>query len=171
MDVIDIIGFTIPAIITSGTAYYFFKTFSKEQENLRKFDIYKENQKQALPIRLQAYERMTLFLERINPNKLILRVTPTSDNKVDYFRLLEASIDQELDHNLTQQIYISNDAWAIVLTAKQAIIKVLQQTTANQEVQNSEDFRKAVLTHMIEMESPTDTAIAFLKNELAESIR
>ena len=55
----------------------------------------KENQKQSLPIKMQAYERMTLFLERITPSNLLIRVTPISSNKEDY----EALIIQNIENN------------------------------------------------------------------------
>ena len=74
----------LPAIIVAAIAYYFFKGHIENENHQRRYILQRELQKEALPLRLQAYERMALFLERISPNKLIVRVHPTSSNKEDY---------------------------------------------------------------------------------------
>ena len=63
----QILSYCIPAIIVGGIAYYFFSMHLKNEENRRRFLLLKENEKNALPLRLQAYERLTLLLERISP--------------------------------------------------------------------------------------------------------
>ena len=90
--------------------------------SLRRYLLNKEAQKDALPIRLKAFERMTLFLERINPTKLLIRITPLSQDKNEYENYVIAQIEQEFEHNLTQQIYLSDDCWTIIITAKKSII-------------------------------------------------
>ena len=83
---------------------YFCNKLWQNEENRRYFQLKKENQKDALPLRLQAYERMTLFLERIEPSKVLTRIAPSNSDKVDYANFVIAQIDQEFEHNLTQQI-------------------------------------------------------------------
>ena len=63
-------------------------------------------QKESLPIRLQAYERLTLFLERISPQNLLKRVSPISQEVEDYKSLIIQTVEQEYEHNLSQQIYV-----------------------------------------------------------------
>ena len=75
-----------------------------------------------LPIKLQAYERLLLFCERINPVKMLVRIQPISDNTNAYLQLLIANIEQEFEHNLVQQIYISDDTWTAIIATKRAII-------------------------------------------------
>ena len=82
--IIELLLYTIPALITGLIAYYFFREHTNNEEGRRRYLIQKELQVNSLPIRLQAYERMTLFLERITPSKLLLRVTPSSSNKESY---------------------------------------------------------------------------------------
>ena len=65
----------LPAIIVAAIAYYFFKGHIENENRQRRYILQRELQKEALPLRLQAYERMALFLERISPNKLIVRVS------------------------------------------------------------------------------------------------
>jgi len=72
---IELLSYTLPAIITGVVAYYFFNLHTKNEEGRRRYLLNKDTQKDSLPLRLQAFERMTLFLERINPGKLLIRVS------------------------------------------------------------------------------------------------
>ena len=92
---IELAMYAVPAVVTGGIAYLMMQKFVNLDENRRKFQLLRDNQKQALPIRLQAYERMALFLERINPIKLMIRVAPLSDHTTDYMNLLIQNIEQE----------------------------------------------------------------------------
>ena len=98
--ILDFFLYIVPAVITAVIAFYFFRQFVKNEDNRRYFLLRKESQKQALPIRLQAYERMALFLERITPSKLLIRMTPKSSNKEDYETLLIATIEQEFESTI-----------------------------------------------------------------------
>ena len=86
--VISYFSYLLPAIVVGLVAYYFFKGHTANEEGRRRYLIQKEAQKKVLPIRLQAYERLTLLLERIDPNKLLLRVKPYSDDLQKYESLL-----------------------------------------------------------------------------------
>ncbi|MFZ4679964.1 MAG: hypothetical protein ACOYLP_07330, partial [Flavobacterium sp.] len=97
--ILELLMYAVPSLITGSVAYYLFDNYFKDQQNTRRWLLQKENQKQALPLRLQAYERLALFLERINPAKLLIRVAPLSDNKIDYQNLLIHHIEQEYEHN------------------------------------------------------------------------
>ena len=81
--ILEIISYSLPSLITGAVAFYFFSLHTKNEEGRRRFLLNKEAQKDALPIRLQAFERMTLFLERINPTKLLIRITPLSEDKIE----------------------------------------------------------------------------------------
>ena len=72
--VLSYFAYLLPAIIVGIVAYYFFKGHTANEEGRRRYLIQKEAQNKTIPIRLQAYERLTLFLERIDPNKLLIRV-------------------------------------------------------------------------------------------------
>lgn len=99
--IFEVFLYAVPALITGMIAYYFFKEHTKNEDGRRRFLLHKDLQVNALPIRLQAYERMALFLERISPNKLLIRISPTSSDKDSYESLLIASIEQEFEHNLS----------------------------------------------------------------------
>jgi hypothetical protein len=139
---LEIAAYTVPAIVTGGIAFFVLQAFFKNEENRRRFELLKENQKQALPIRLQAYERMVLFLERINPPQLLMRVAPISTNKHDYATLLIHNIQTEFEHNLTQQVYVTAATWEIVSKAKNTTIQMIRQKSVEEEVPTSEKLEK-----------------------------
>ena len=164
--ILELLFYTLPAVITGLVAFYFFENFVKNENNRRNFILRQENQKLALPIRLQAFERLTLFLERINPAKLLVRIAPLSEDKLDYSNLLVQHIEQEFEHNLTQQIYVSKEAWTIILSAKNTTIQIIRQATLNKEIASSHKLREAILTELGNNQAPSSFALEFLKNEL-----
>ena len=162
--------YTLPAVVTGGVAYLMMQKFVNLDENRRKFQLLRDNQKQALPIRLQAYERMALFLERINPLKLMIRVAPFSNDTTDYMKLLIQNIEQEYEHNVTQQIYLSDEAWVMVVNAKNAIIQNLRNLATDSEIKDADQYRMKVLSSLMETESASQLALEFLKSEIKDFI-
>ncbi len=165
---IEIIAFTIPSLITGGVAYFLFESHFKDQQNTRRWLLQKNNQSATLPLRLQAYERMTLFSERINPSQLLVRITPISEDKNDYQNLVIAQIEKEFEHNLSQQIYISDECWSIIMTAKNATIQMIVVAVQNQKISDANQLRESMLKDLFDKPSPSTTALAFIKNEVTQ---
>jgi hypothetical protein len=163
---IEVLLYAVPSLITGGVAYYLFDSYFKDQQHTRRWLLQRENQKQSLPLRLQAYERLALFLERINAAKLLIRVAPLSDDKNDYERLLIQHIEQEYEHNLTQQIYVSDECWTIIITAKNTIIQNIMKTNLSEKVDSAQKLRETILNDLLDSQSPSTIALSFLKNEV-----
>jgi len=166
--IFELFFYAIPALITGLIAYYFFKEHTKNEDGRRRFLLHKDIQVTTLPIRLQAYERMALFLERISPNKLIVRVNPNSSDKADYESLLIASIEQEFDHNLSQQIYVTDDCWSIITAAKNATIQLIRKASLLEKTDTATRLREVVLTEMMEKRAPSDAALSYIKKEVSD---
>ncbi|MFV0564211.1 MAG: hypothetical protein ACK5NB_00100 [Flavobacteriaceae bacterium] len=167
-DLVNVLTYTIPSIITGAVAYYFFKAFIKNEDGQRRFLLHKDMQSNTLPIRLQAYERLTLFLERLRPSKLLIRVAPLSDNKEDYETLLIQSIEQEFEHNQAQQIYVSNDCWNVIVAAKNTTIQLIRKANLSEKTDTANKLREVVLTEMLDKPAPSETALLYIKNEVGE---
>lgn len=165
---IEVLLYAVPSLITGGVAYYLFDSYFKDQQHTRRWLVQRENQKQSLPLRLQAYERLALFLERISPAKLLIRVAPISENKVDYQNFLIQNIEQEYDHNMTQQIYVTDECWTMVLTAKNTIIQNIRKTTLDEKVTNADQLREKILSNMLDGNSATQIALSYLKTEVTD---
>lgn len=166
--IIELLSYTLPAIVTGGVAYYFFNLHTKNEEGRRRYLIQKQAQKNALPIRLQAYERMALFLERINPSNLLIRITPISTDKIDYQNLVISHVENEFEHNMTQQIYLSDECWTIITTAKNATIQMIRKAALNPETDSANKLREAVLNDLLDKQSPSNNALAYVKKEVGE---
>jgi hypothetical protein len=166
--IIELLSYTLPAIVTGLVAYYFFDLHTKNEEGRRRYLLNKEAQKNALPLRLQAYERMSLYMERINPTKLLIRIAPISNDKNDYENLIISQIEQEFEHNLTQQIYMSDECWTIIVTAKNATIQMIRKANMSERVDNADKLREVVLSDLMEKQSPSNAALAYIKNEVGQ---
>ena len=119
--IIEGLAYTLPAVVTGLVAYMVLGQFTNQDKNDKKFEALVEKKRESLPLKLQAYERLLLFCERMNPNKLLLRVKPIGNEASEYANLLIASIEQEYEHNMVQQLYISDESWKAILTAKNII--------------------------------------------------
>ena len=166
--IIELLSYTLPAIVTGVVAYYFFNLHIKNEEGRRRYLLNKEAQKNALPLRLQAFERMTLYMERINPTKLLIRIAPLSQDKNDYENLIIAQIEQEFEHNLAQQIYMSDECWTIIVTAKNATIQMIRKANMSDRVENADKLREVLLNDLMEKQSPSNAALAYIKNEVGQ---
>lgn len=165
---IELAFYTLPALVTGGVAFYLFQSHFADQEGNRKWLLRKENQKQALPLRLQAYERLALLLERVNPSKLLIRVAPIGNDKNDYQNLLIHTIEQEFEHNITQQIYVSDECWTMISTAKSTIIQNIRKVSADPAVNDAQELREKILNQLLETQSASSIALSFLKEEVKE---
>ena len=92
---------------------------------------------------------------------------PISEDKNDYENYLIAQIDQEFEHNLAQQIYISNECWTMILTAKNATIQMIRVASRNEKVYSADKMREVILNEMMDKQSPCVVALEFVKNEVA----
>lgn len=164
--ILEIISYTLPSLITGGVAYFLFTSHFKDQQNTRRWLLLKDNQKESLPLRLQAYERMVLFLERIHPAQLLLRIAPPTEDKNDYATLLIHAIQTEFEHNLTQQIYITNECWDVINKSKTTTVQLIRNTSLDIQIATASQLRESILRTLTEMEAPTSVAVSFIKEEL-----
>ena len=166
--IIGYVAYLLPAIVVGIVAYYFFKGHTANEEGRRRYLIQKEAQNKMLPIRLQAYERLTLFLERIDPTKLLVRVSPFTDNVEKYEELLIKNIEQEYNHNLAQQIYVSQECWNLVNAAKNATIHVIRQGAMHKKEAEANKMREWLLQNFMEEITPSQKALIYLRKEVSE---
>ncbi|ARN79170.1 hypothetical protein BST97_14915 [Nonlabens spongiae] len=156
----------LPALIVGLLAYYFFSSFMQNEEKRRRFLTVRESQAKTLPSRMQAYERMTLFLERIKPENLVVRIKPGEMDKAGYEQVIIASIEQEFEHNIAQQIYISEEAWNVIRSAKNTTIKIIRQVAMKEKSNTADGLRSAVLNEVMDHRAPSSTALSYIREEV-----
>ncbi len=165
----EILKLILPAGIVFLTTYYLVKNFLSHENSGKVLDLKLANQAVITPIRLQAYERIILFLERINPNSLVMRTNKATSAPVLQGELLK-TIRSEFEHNLSQQIYMSSKAWEAVIRAKEETIKLINvaSTKVSSEA-NGMELAQAVISVSSQLSDlPTKVAIDFIKREIGK---
>ncbi len=120
----------IVAALVLATAVVLYRMWAEYTLKLRTLESKKGTQGVVMPLRLQAYERMGLFLERIEPNQLVMRIHSGGLTVAEEQNLLLTAIRSEYEHNLSQQIYISNPVWNKISDAKDDIIDIINAVAA-----------------------------------------
>ena len=165
---LNLLMYAVPSLIVGAIAFLFFREHVENEDNRRKFLIVKQLQKESLPQRFQAYERFSLFLERISPNKLLIRISPVSSNKDDYETLLINSIEQEFEHNLSQQIYVTDSCWSIINASKSATIQLIRKAALSDKIDSADKLRETILTDMMDKTPPSSAGLSYIKQEVSE---
>jgi len=168
----DILLVTIPSLIVFLTAYFLLRNLIKNDQEKRKQEIILQSNRTITPIRLQAYERLVLFLERISLESLLVRVHSPGMSAAQLQASLLSSIRSEFEHNLSQQIYVSPQAWEVVKNARSNIVKLIN-TEFEKLPENATgiDFSRRLLEKIMELEKePTKVAVEFVKSEAARLI-
>ena len=177
-DILEIIKYIVPSIVVFGGIYFIMSSFFENQWKQKAYGLKEKEAEQknkvVLPIRLQAYERLIIFLERINPNSSLQRVRRAGMTSSDLQLALISNIRSEFEHNMAQQLYLSEDAWQLIKTVKEEMIKLYNLVGANLPQEASElDYSKAILDYLLNSNKdlPTDVAIKFLKEDAAKYLK
>ncbi len=162
----------LPAAAVLYAMYLTTKSFLEKEVTQRMIDIKLKNTDTILPIRLQAYERLCLFLERITPNNMVLRLNNSNYSAREFQQILLSEIRQEYNHNITQQVYVSNEAWEYVVSAKEGIISTINQAAEKIDKKkdaNSIDLAKSIFEITVEKNMDTVShAITKIKEEIQQ---
>lgn len=159
----------VTGLIFYKVAQTYFDNQQKTQMLQMKIDEHKESLKVVTPIRLQAYERMALYLERISPNSLVLRTfRPGMDIKALQVAMTK-SIRDEWEHNLSQQVYLSAESWNRIREAKEEMINLINGSAVKLPADaDPSSLAGAIFESCAKSKIPTDEAIEFMKNEIQE---
>ncbi len=166
-DLIEVSKYLLPLIVLLVAVLLILKHFSKNEYTKQKFATIQMNNKIITPIRLQAYERIILLLERIRPDAMALRLQKQDLSAVQMQILMLGTVRKEFNHNLSQQLYISNDAWGIVVNAKEQITRLINLTgTKMDKNSKSNEFIRAFIETYNDFEKkPIEDAINAIKKE------
>ena len=165
IDLLKILG---PAIIVLYASFLMVNSLLKARFNELNSSFKQKSQKEILPIKLQAYERIILLLERSNPNNLIPRLSQKEMNVTVFQHLLIKEIRQEFNHNLAQQIYLSNEAWSYITASIEDTVTLINEAAMGMGDEHSGlDLGKLILEKAVKKNSIEQT-IVFVKDEVKE---
>src|SRR5690606_1116161 len=118
-------------------AYLLVRMFVQKEINLKKLEVRGKGMDTILPNRLQAYERMALFLERISPQNLLVRLSTTGMTSKEFHQLLLSEIRNEYNHNVAQQVYMSEDVWNLIKNAKEDLILSINDAAGEMSMEST----------------------------------
>jgi hypothetical protein len=165
---LEILKYTIPALIVFFTVLIFLRAWGKQEDKKRKHEFNMHLNDEILPVRMQAYERIILFMERIAPESILLRLNRKGMTSTQLQAELQNSIRHEYEHNLTQQTYVSKEAWHKVQIAKNQILKIINDSSTElKEGASGATLGKLILEKIMELKTPpSQVAIDYLKKEV-----
>lgn len=172
MEIVNVLAYVLPSIIILVVAYFLFKKLLDDQKlSKASLSIPKKNKSQH--INFQAYERLVLYLERINPTNMVLRVHKNGMSVKALQAEMVRGIREEYEHNLSQQIYVSDDIWKLIKQARQETINLVN--LASQKVgpgATAQELGKILIEMSSKVEKlPHDVAIYYLKEELRSKLQ
>lgn len=163
----ELLKYTVPSLVVLAAAYYLLKMFLDKEAEKSQMQVKVDLQKISLPVRMQAYERLVLLLERIEPAGLLVRTNTPGMTALQLQSALVQSIRSEFEHNLSQQLYVSTKVWEMVRNAREETIKRINAAAINlpQEA-TSADLASLILINDIDAEqSAVKGALDLLKEE------
>jgi len=166
---LELIKYTVPSLVVLATAYYLLKMFLDKETEKAQMQMRLDVQKISLPVRMQAYERLVLLLERIEPAGLLVRTNLPGMNASQLHSALIQTIRSEFEHNLSQQLYVSTKVWEMVRNAREESIKRIN-TAAMKLTPEATSADLASLILINDMDS-AQSAVKGALNELKSEAR
>ncbi len=161
--------YAVPSVVVFITAWFLLKEFFQQENKRRHADLMSERMRISLPLRLQAYERLVLLLERMSPNNLIMRIYKPEWSASELQRQLIKSVRDEYTHNLSQQLYVSPQVWELINQAyEETLGQINSLASGMKEDATATDLSQKILETDLER-SATEKAMQYLKSEARKS--
>lgn len=165
---IEFIKILVPASVVLYAMYLLVRMFIQREIDIKKLEVRGKCIETVLPNRLQAYERMTLFLERMSPQNLLMRLNAVGMPAREFHQLLLTEIRNEYNHNASQQIYIGEEVWNMIKNSKEDLIVMINEA-ANEMTPESTSLnlsKKIFEKSIIKTVDPIAHALSELKKEI-----
>ena len=168
--ILDILKLTIAGTAVFFIAYATLKSEIERSRQLKLLDLKKAAMSTTLPLRLKAHERMALLIERINPSSLLVRTHSPGLTVLQMQQLLVSEVQNEFQHNVTQQVYLGHQVWMLVRKLKEDTISLINHSAKSLDLEApSIELSKLILNHMASLEeNPYDAALALIKADIQD---
>lgn len=171
--IIDLLKITLPALFVVFLAAYFFDRMTRRNQDQNNQDRSLQREKILFPLQIQAYERLTILLERITPSPLVMRVNEQQMQSAQLQLALLQSIRDEFEHNVSMQIYVSDALWEQIVAARDEAAGIIQRA-GSQVTPTDPSIRLCQVIFDLERNSGNraiQTAMRTLKGELRDRIQ
>ena len=134
-----------------------------ELRNGSKYELKVQALKIIMPLKVQAYERFLLYLERVQLPQLVKRVYTPGMEKGTFHLMLLQNVREEFEHNIAQQLYVSNTTWSAVVNAKEELVN--QINTTFEQLKDEADV-SIIAQSLVALPNPmVEQAVAVLKHD------
>jgi len=166
----DVLAVLLTAAILLAGVFLIIKAFLDKQLSEEKLQKTLQISKEVLPLRLQAYERICIYLERMSPNNLIVRLNDRGYNVAQFQEVLLNEIRGEFNHNLSQQVYVSEEAWDYVRKSTEELIALVNNAAHELEREApSIELAKKIFEKVLERQDDLISgALKYVKREIQE---
>lgn len=165
---LEILKIVLPALLVLITSYLMIDKLLRNEEKRRNFELAQKNVTAVMPIRLRAYERLMLVLERTSPNTIVISTIKPKMTNFELQTQLLSSIRQEFAHNVSQQIYVSNELWTAIKITQESLIQLVNSCASKTSPnENAASLAELVIQVFASSEkTPTEIATELLKKEV-----
>ncbi len=166
--ILELLKYTVPALVVLLASYLIVNKFLITEMQRKQIALFQETQNITLPLRLQAYERLAIFVERLHPRQLIPRIYQPGMTVSDLQQAVAFNIRSEFEHNLSQQVYVSREVWETVKGVKEQELNMINVMASQL---NPEAPAKDLHMRIVEVvlkntsELPTDVALQIINDE------
>ncbi|MFN8336513.1 MAG: hypothetical protein U0U09_15400 [Cyclobacteriaceae bacterium] len=166
--VVDLAKILLPALLVLYVAYLLIRSFLAKEIELKKLEIRGRSIETVLPLRLQAYERMCLFLERISPQNMLVRLNVGLIPSKEFHQMLLNEIRNEYNHNVSQQVFMTEGVWENIKNAKEDLVLTINDAASEMAADSSSlDLSKKIFERYINKPiDPVAHALTELKREI-----
>jgi hypothetical protein len=168
VQILEILKYILPSVVVLIATTMIVNKFLVKEIERKQLSIFAQNSDSAMKLRLQAYERLTIFVERINAKSLISRYYVQQATAQDVQIAMVQGIRAEYEHNLSQQLYVSHEVWQTITTVMEQEITMINRIGASCEMgASATEFIKKISEYIVNTEStiPTDIALETLNKE------
>ena len=169
MDLIpDLLKLLVPAGLVLYGMYVTVKLMLEREAEKQRVELKNRYASDVTPLRLQAYERIALFLERITPSNLLLRLSGETPMALNFQQLLLREIREEYNHNVSQQIYMSQAVWEEVQNAMNEVVMLINEAAGEIAPESPAlDLSKKIFDKIIQKNvQPTAAVLKAVKDEV-----
>jgi hypothetical protein len=165
---IDLLYFTIPTLISLVIVYLIVSKFNNKETAAKRLELLQSNHDTAFRMRLQAYERLAMLVERTHPRQLIPRVYTSGMTVQELQQALVITINAEFEHNLSQQIYVTAGTWQLIRIFKEQEINMIKHIASTlNPAESASVLHQQIVNYLIttESETPAETAMQAIQAE------
>lgn len=159
----------VPSAIVFASSYFAITRYFANEKDTRAQELKSSLITTTIPLQLQAYERLILFLERISPESLLIRIQDEGASVGQFHQHLLIAIRAEFEHNMSQQLYVSTQTWDTIKQAKELLVKIINEESSKvASSMPASVLSEAVLIRFMGLaSSPISRAIDSIKKDVS----